>query len=71
MIIISTGPEHSKFESWTSENANYKKNYFFLNLKSFLCVYTTFFFALCQVFLELVYIKHFLYLYGKVFPVKI
>ena len=56
VVIFSTGPKHTKFESWTSENANYKKDNSFLYLKSFLCVYITLFLALYQVSAELVFI---------------
>ena len=26
IVIFSTGPKHSKFDSWTLENANHTKN---------------------------------------------
>ena len=49
IVIFSTGPKHSKFDSWTLENANHTKNTPFPNLKSCLCVYMTHFCALYQV----------------------
>ena len=29
IVIFSTGPKHSKFDSWTSENANHTKSTLF------------------------------------------
>ena len=43
VAIFSTDPKHSKFESWTSENANHKKIASFLNLKSFFAFSQPFF----------------------------
>ena len=55
VVIFSTGLKDSKFECWTSENANYKQRDSYINFQSCLCVYASVFLILYQVTTEPVY----------------